>query len=191
MGTRVGFSEFEAKESAVKLNSPAEGDVLSTFVDIGCVGQIGQTLNTRTITKKCEGKIVKNRTKHDGSGELKVSMHIQTSVYKELYGMKSDKLKEGVTGYGSGTHPEFTMVFKAIDEDGNIKFKAFPKCVITDGPSVTINNEDTEVKEIEVTIAVSNDANGFCMYEALESELDEETSGQWMTAFTPDLVKAA
>ena len=53
-----------------------------------------------------------------------------------------------------------------------------------------IENGAEEVAEIELTVAVNPDENGFGKYEALDKLLDETIKGQWMTAFTPDLVKA-
>lgn len=209
-----GFSEFEFKESAIRLNSDdaeaaaaestdeaaaestdeALSELLTSFVRIGCVGTISQVLNTKTITKKCEGVVTKKRTKHAGDGELKVSLFMQWKVYKILYGMVSNKLKKGVIGYGNGRHPEFTLVGKALDEDGLVKYKAYPNCVISDGPSPSTDNSSEEVAEIEVTIGVSADANGFCLYEALEDELEDtenaDIKDKWMTEFTPNLVAA-
>lgn len=182
-----GFSEFSAKETAVRLNSEEESS--GEFIRIGCVGTVGQTLNTKTITKKCEGVIVKKVTKHAGDGELKVTLHMQWVVYKKLYGMNSSKLKEGVIGYGPGTHPEFTLVMKSLNEDDQVKFKAYPRCVINDGPNPNIDNAAEEVSEIEVTIGLSADDNGFCLYEALDEELKDETvKSSWMTDFKPELV---
>lgn len=183
MPEMVGFSEFEVKSSAVKLNEGSD-----TFTPIGCVGTLGQVLNTRTVTKKCEGKIVKKRTYHSGDGELTVSLHMQYSVYKKLWGMSNEKLKDGIIGYGSGTHPEFTYVCEAVDEDGNIKYKAYPRCVLNSGPAVDINNENDTVTEITVTIGIANDANGFCMYEALASELAADVKGKWLNAWTSDMM---
>lgn len=181
-----GFTEFSVKNTSVRLNSDDENE---EFIRIGCVGTVVQTLNTKTITKKCEGVITKKVTKHAGDGELKMTLHMQWSVYKKLYGMNSSKLKEGVIGYGCGTHPEFTTVMESLNEDDAVKYKAYPKCVITDGPSPNIDNGSEEVAEIEVTIGLSADDNGFCLYEALESELKDDTvKDEWMKNFSPDLV---
>lgn len=185
-----GFTEFSAKKTAVRLNNSGEEN--AEFIRIGCVGTVGQTLNTKTIIKKCEGVITKKVTKHAGDGELKITLHMQWVVYKMLYGMNSSKLKEGVIGYGCGTHPEFTLVMESLNEDDEVKYKAYPKCVINDGPNPNIDNGSEEVAEIEVTIGISADDNGFCLYEALESELKDETVKEsWMTDFNPELVLAA
>ena len=76
------------------------------------------------------------------------------------------------------------------DEDGNTKYIAYPKLVASSGIANKIENGAEEVAEIELTVAVNPDENGFGKYEALDKLLDETIKGQWMTAFTPDLVKA-
>ena len=45
--------------------------------------------------------------------------------------------------------------------------------------------------EIELTVAVNPDTNGFGKYEALDTLLDVELKGKWMSEFSPELVKKA
>ena len=76
-----------------------------------------------------------------------------------------------------------------MDEDGNIKYKAYPKCAVKTGPSNTIENGGEEVQEIEVTFSLYPDDYGYCEYEAPAIELDDTTKGKWMTEFTPELLR--
>ena len=184
------FSEYEIKNSAIKIN----GDSSGTFVKVGCVGSIEEALDCITVTKKCEGVVKKTVTKGAGTGEAKISLHINYNLYVSLFGMDQDGLKEGVYAYGTGSrHKEFTYVAEVVDEDGNKKYIAYPKCSVKTGPGNKIENGSEEVQEIEMTFSLYSDENTNCKYECPVVELGEDIDGlktKWMTAFTPDLVKA-
>ncbi len=178
------FSEFEVKESHAKF---ADGEAMP----LGCVGSLEETLNVRTVTKKCEGVLKKSVTRSDGSGEIKFTMHMRWEVFKNAFGLISDGLKAGVYAYGTGSrHKEFCYTAKVLDEDGNVKYKAYPKCCVSTGIATKIENGAEEVAEIEVTAAVFADAKGNCMYQAFDSEVDETVKAGWIENFTPDLVEA-
>lgn len=180
------FSEFEIKESMVKFDGE------STAEKLGCVGKLGETLNSKTVTKKCEGVVVKSRTKGDGTGELAFTLHIRESVFAKMFGLVSEGLKAGVRAYGqSSRHKEFCYTCKAIDEDGNVKYKAYPRCCVTSGINRNAENGVEEVAEIEVTAAIMPDEKGNGMYEAFASDLDETTAASWLSAFAYDLVADA
>ena len=106
--------------------------------------------------------------------------------------MTREKLAKGVYAYGENSkHPEFSLTQKVLDEDENVKYKAYPRCILSSGPSRKIENGAEEVAELEMTIDLMPDENGECMYEALESELEsEEIKQQWLTNFSLELVKA-
>lgn len=179
-----GFSEFEVKESTVKFGANAA-------MPLGCVGKLGETLNSKTVTKKCEGIVKKSRTKGDGTGELAFTLHMKIAAFNEMFGMNVSNLKSGVRAYGENSiHKEFCYTAKVKDEDGNVKYKAYPRCCVTSGISRTIENGAEEVAEIEVTAAVMPDDNGNGMYEAFEGELDTATKNAWMNSFTPTLVSS-
>lgn len=184
------FSEYEIKNSAIKINS----DSLGTFSNVGCVGSIEETLDCKTVTKKCEGVVKKTVTKGAGTGEAKISLHINYDLYVSLFGMDQEGLKEGVYAYGTESkHKEFTYVAEVIDEDGNKKYIAYPKCSVKTGPGSKIENGSEEVQEIEMTFSLYSDENDNCKYECPVSELGEDASGlktKWMTAFTSELVRA-
>lgn len=180
------FSEFEIIEQHIKIAGN------KSFENMNCVGSSEEELGVKTITKKCRGKVAKKRTRGTGDGTLKQSLHVPRSVYNEIYNMERKELAKGVYAYGENSkHPEFSLTQKVLDEDGNIKFKAYPRCILSSGPSRKIENGAEEVAELEMTIDLMPDENGECMYEALESELEsEEIKQQWLTNFSLELVKA-
>ena len=180
------FSEYEIKNSAIKIND----DNSNTFIRVGCVGSIEETLNSKTVIKKCEGIVKKTVTRGAGDGEAKISLHINYNLYVQLFGMDNSDLLDGVYAYGtSSRHREFCFVGEVMDEDGNIKYKAYPRCSVKTGPANKIENGGEEVQEIEMTLSLYPDDYGRCEYESPAVELDEETRGKWMTEFTPDLVR--
>ena len=158
-----------------------------------CVGSCEEELESKVITKKCRGNVVKTTVKGTGSGTLNISMHMPYEIYTQAYGMNLDTLIEGVKAYGQNSrHEAFSIVQDVFDEDGNEKFKAYPNCIIQTGVVRKIENGAEEVAEIEMEVSVMPDEFGNGVYEALASELtDEAVKSTWMTAFTPDLVQVA
>lgn len=184
------FSEYEIKNSAIKINDKSSDE----FKKVGCVGSIEEALDCITVTKKCEGVVKKTVTRGAGTGEAKITLHMNYNLYVSIFGMDQSRLKEGVYAYGTGSrHKEFCYVAEVNDEDGNIKYIAYPKCSVKTGPTNKIENGGEEVQEIEVTFSLYQDENGNCKYESPAIELGEGDSlkTQWMTAFTPELVKAS
>ena len=143
------FSEYEIKESSIKI----EGE--GTFEKIGCVGSIEETLETITVTKKCEGLVVKSVTRGSGNGEVKLSLHMRYDLYTKMFGMEDETLADGVLGYGQNSrHKNFAFVAKVKDEDANVKYIAYPKLIIQSGISkVTfLHLYDREVEGIKLMI---------------------------------------
>ena len=66
------FSEYEIKNSAIKINDASS----SEFKKIGCVGAIEEALDCITVTKKCEGVVKKTVTRGAGTGEAKLTLHM-------------------------------------------------------------------------------------------------------------------
>ena len=177
------FTEFAVRESTVKYDGETEASKL------GCVGTLGETLNAKTVTKKCEGVVVKSVTRGDGTGELAYTLHMKEEVFVKMYGMERTELKAGVRAYGQGSkHKAFCYTAKVEDEDGNIKYKAYPNCCVTSGISRTITNGAEEVAEISVTAAIAPDEHGNGMYEAFAEDLDETTAAAWLENFDYALV---
>ena len=185
MATSV-FSDYEIDELGIKFDGEEEYGV------IRCIGSLEEEMNTRTISKKCRGITVKEITKGDGTGTVKISAHIPWDIYTKGYGMNLDTLIKGVKAYGrNSVHPSFSATGHVTDEDGVEKYKAYPKCVIKTGKAAKITNGEEEVAEVELEIGVTPDEYGNGVYEALASELeDASVKAAWMNAFTPELVQS-
>lgn len=179
----MSFSYFGVKNSTVKF----EGE--STAQKMGCVGTLGVTMNNKTVTKKCEGVVVKSRTKGDGTGELAFTLHMKRDAFVKAYGMEIKGLKAGVYSYGRGsTHKEFCYTAEVIDEDDNVMYEAFPRCTMTSAIAHKIENGAEDVAEFECTASVMPDESGQGQYEALADDLDETTAAQWLENFSRELV---
>ena len=181
------FSEYELREMGIKFKSS------ETYQTASCVGSCEEELESKVVSKSCRGVVVKKTVKGTGTGTLSVSMHCPQDIYTQAYGMKLDTLIEGVNAYGrNSVHEAFSITQHVFDEDGNEKFKAYPNCIIESGVARKMENGSEEVAEIELEISVMPDEFGNGMYEALASELTDETAKTtWMTAFTPAMVQVA
>ena len=179
------FSDFELDQMGLQF------DGTDAYVPVNCVGSCEEEMETKKISKLCRGVVAKTRTKGTGAGTLKITAHVPWAVYTEAYGMELDTLKEGVKAYGQNSrHKEFGLVMHIMDEDGNEKLKAYPKCIMSNGVTRKIENGAEEVAEMELEISVMPDEHGNGVYEAVVSELTDETvKTTWMTAFTPELVQ--
>lgn len=187
------FSEYELREMGIKFHS-ATGDN-ATYIAANCVGSCEEELDVKVINKKCRGVVFKKTVKGAGTGKLKISMHMPWSIYTQAYGMKLNNLITGVYAYGENSrHEGFAITQHVYDEDGAEKFKAYPNCIIETGVARKIENGAEEVAEIELEVSLQPDENGNCAYECLKSELDTSdttTAANWMTKFTPAMVKVA
>lgn len=178
------FSEFELVDFAVKIGEDTKHAVC------GAVGSCEESLDTKTVSKKYKGIEAKTRTRGTGTGELKISMHMNYDTYCNAFGMNHEILKEGIRAYGQeSVHPVMSVTEKVIDEDGTVKFKAYPNCILKEGISRKIENGGEDVAEIDLTLSIMPDEYGFGMYEALADKLDEETAAAWMETFTPQLAR--
>lgn len=180
MYTKV-FSEFEVKETGIRVLDEAD----STAERIGCVGSVEETKNVKVVEKKCEGVVTKKIVRGDGTGTAKYSLHMRHDLYAKTFGMLIENHKEGVISYGRlSKHKNVCITSKVLDEDGNVKFKAYPNAIIENGDTRKIENGAEEVAEIELELSLLPDEYGQCLYEALENELaDEELKNAWMTKF--------
>ena len=188
--SNVVFSEYELSELAVKFNDEEE----DTFTHADCVGAWEDEAETLTVTKNCRGKVAKKRTTGTGSGTVTWTGHIPESIKAKMFDMIRDDLVAGVQGYGSANrHREFTCVGKYTDEDGNVKYFAYPKMVANTYNSTTENGSE-EVAEREVELSYMPDENGYGKYEVLESDLGTDTNQlktKWMTAWNSILMIAS
>lgn len=183
--TKGVFSEFEVKEQWIKVAGE------ESYSTMSCVGSSEEELEVKVITKKCRGVKAKEKVKGTGSGTLTESLHVPRAIYNKMYDMNRANLKKGVYAYGqNSSHPEFSITQRVLDEDDEEKYKAYPRCILESGPKRSVENGQEEVPELELTITLLPDDNGECMYEALKSELDEETAGKWLEHFETSLVQS-
>ena len=181
--TKNVYSEFEVQEQHIKVAGS------ESYKDMSCVGTSKEELEVKVITKKCRGVKAKEKVKGTGCGKLTQSLHVPYDIYTEMYAMYRQNYAEGVMAYGQGsTHPEFALTQKVVDEDDVVKLKAYPRCVLEEGPKRDVNNGQEDVPELELTIALLPDDNGECMYEILESKASDELKTNWLTGFSPELV---
>lgn len=156
-----------------------------------CIGSYEETMNTRVITKKCRGVVKKKVVKADGTGVLKLTLHIPWDIYVKTFGMDDETVKDGIKTYGINTkHGVFSLTVDVFDEDDNEKLKAYPNCVVETGKATKVENGAEEVAEMELEVAVSPDEFGNGLYEALVEELSDTTlKSNWMTKFTPEMAQ--
>ena len=135
--------------------------------------------------------ILKDAFKHnDGQTVPLVWNHQHNEPNNVLGHALLENREDGVYAYGSAQHKVFTYVCKALDMDGEVKYKAYPNCVVSNGLARKIENGAEEVAEVELTIAVSADEYGEVMYEAPEKDITDETvKTQWMTGWNRKLVE--
>lgn len=185
------FSEYEVRKLGfIPLNTDGTFKASATATVIECIGHLNEEIEVRTITKSCRGVVKKRITKETGNGTIDMSLHILYELYNDIMGRKSDALKDGVYGSSADTrHAYYCVTAQVEDEDGNIKYKAYPKCQVTDNVTRNVENGGEEVAESDLAFAFMPDANGFGMYEALASSLETADAAKWMESFTPDLVK--
>lgn len=180
------FSRYEVKKSKVKV------DGATSLFTLNCVGSLDTELNMKTVSKSCEGVVVKKRNRGTGDGKATLSLHIPYSLYTEIYGMKQQGLITGVSAYGkSSIHKSFSYTGVVLDEDGVELLIALPNCMVASAPKWTVENGSEEVKEMELELDLMPDEYGFCEYEAVVSELPETvTVEKWLSEFKPSMLQA-
>lgn len=179
------FSEYEVREMGIKFDGG------TAYQSANCVGSSEEEMEAKPITKSCRGVVTKKIVRGTGSGTLSLSLHMPYDIYTEAYGMELDTLIEGVKAYGQNSkHKPFSIVQHVFDEDGVEMYKAYPNCIIESGKTSKTENGAEEVAEIELEISVMPDEFGNGVYQALATELSNESvKKQWMTAFEPSLVQ--
>lgn len=187
------FNECKVTAAHVKTYDRKTG-ALSTekAKAMGCTGKIETSSEYKVIVKNCEGvevKSVKKLVKLTGN----ISLHMPLSIARTVYGLSNEGLKTGVYALSSDSiTPDMLFTAKVIDLfSDEEKYICFPKMSITSGFAKSIDNTSEEVVEVELEFTAYKDENNKFYYEALKSEVDEESVGtKWMEEFTPTLVKA-
>lgn len=159
-------------------------DTLATATALGCVGAVNGTAETRAVSKRCEGDVVKERTIIQ---KLNMTFrgHMPVGVIRDVFGLSNKDLKEGVHGYGKhSAGSSGSLTFDVYDMDESvIKKVAFPNITWTGGLSINLENGLDEIAEVEVAFSAYFDENGYCYYETF----DDAISG-WNKEFTSELV---
>lgn len=177
------FSEYSIKEMNLNFGN-------QNSMPAGCIGTCEEALDVKILTKKCKGVVTKKKTKHSGGGELKITGHMLLEAYYTMHGMKNADLAEGVMSFGSGSMPSMCITMVVLDEDDNVKLKAYPNSTVSSGPARKIDASSEEIAEVELTISLAADSNGNCLYEKIvDPTTDEELMTKWMTNFNYDLVE--
>ena len=178
------FSDYEVRKLVFNFGP-------EKVIEVPCVGSVEEELEVLTITKKCRGVDKKTRARGKGTGTLKISAHVPNDVLGNLYAMINDGLIDGVRAYGQNSmHKEFVLTADIFDEDGDEKYKAYPRCLVQSNLSRKTENGAEEVAEMEIEISVMPDDDGNCLYEAIVSELKDDTAKKdWLTKFKPSMVK--
>lgn len=178
------YSKFELRELGIKTSGS------EAYKSANCVGSAEEEMDTKVVTKSCRGIVSKKKVRGTGTGKVSLSLHMPYEIYVDMFGMTLTTLIEGVKAYGSNSvHKEFAMTEHVYDEDGEEMFRAYPRGIVESGIATKIENGGEEVAEIELEVSIMPDEFGNGVYEALASELDEETKGKWMTAFEPSMVQ--
>lgn len=179
------FSEFEVRAQYIKVS----GD--TAYTTMSCVGSSAEELEVKVVTKNCRGELAEEIVTGTGSGTLTESLHVPYEIYNRIYAMSQTTLATGVVAYGqSSAHPEFALTQDVYDETGDRKFKAYPRCIIENGPSRSVENGATEVPELNLTIRLLPDDYGNCMYECYVADADDDLASNWLEGFDADDVQA-
>lgn len=180
----MDFEDYKIIEGTITIDE----ELATSF---GCIGTLEGTSDIAKVEKKCEGSVVKT-VKKVNKVDVTLTGHPYTAVLRNIAGMTNEGLKEGVYGYGAKIKSKkIVFTAKVEDMEGNIKFIAFPNMDDVKGLSIKVDNDVTEIEMKNFEFSALKDENNMFYYEALESELkDEALKTQWLTAFTPELVKA-
>ncbi len=177
------FEDYKIVEGSIQFKD-------KSAVSFGCIGTLDASSNVEEITKKCEGKVIK-KIKRVTDMTVAVTGHIKIPVSRELVGMSNKGLKAGVYAFGTDTFSNaFVFAAKVLDMEGNAKYIAFTNLENVKGLAVKVNNDTTEIEMSDLEFSALADSNNMFYYEAYESELEDDTvKEQWLTNFTPELVK--
>lgn len=183
------FDAISIKNTSVQFHG-SDGQI-EPGQKIGCVGSLSGETQMRELIKRCEGVEVRKRTRPERM-DLTLSAHVKVGIVRDIFGLSNDDLKAGVYKYSKDAKgKEFTLTADVVDEFEDVtKLIAFPKSISATGLQFTVENGADEVAEMELSFSVYPDENGNFYYEALTSELDDETlADTWHTEFSYELIE--
>lgn len=185
------FDNFEITNG--QFRSKSEG-VFQEAQGIGCTGKLEISAETRTITKKCEGKTAKEVVVIDKLVGT-FSGHMTIDMLRKVFGLTTNGLKKGVYGYGNRSYSgQGSLTWDVYDiARENRKLIALPNMSWTGGFKLNVENGQDEIAEVELSFSALIDENGNFYYEAFDD--DEETDRTviqgWNKNFEPSLVAAS
>lgn len=188
----LGTEQFDHFEITNGHFRPKGDGLLLESMPIGCTGSVEIETETRTVSKKCEGKVAKEVTvieKLTGT----FTGHLTIDMAKEVFGLTGEGLKSGIVGYGRtsfGGSGSATWDVYDIGREHR-KLIAIPNMSWTGGLKRVFTNGEDEIAEVEIEFSGLIDENGYFYYEMIVDETsDKETVDAWNKQFTTELVQA-
>lgn len=188
LGTQQ-FDYFEVTNG--QFRSKSEG-ILGEAEYVGCTGALNIETETRTISKRCEGKVTKEVTVVERlTGTF--TGHMTVGMLRKVFGLTNEGLKTGVYGYSAnslGGQGSLTWDVYDIGRE-NKKMIALPNMSWVGGFKLDFENGQDEIAEVELEFSALVDENGFFYYEVFtDDEVEEGVITGWNKTFEPKLVKA-
>lgn len=192
MATATTFTTFdEYKVTDASIQWRETDGTISEGTKLGCTGKLELETEMKTVVKNCEGDEVRHvdiPTKITGTW----TGHLPVEQLRAVWGLRTEGLTKGVYAYGSKSRQGAgILTFSVLDLDEAMKMlRAFPNMQFSGGLKWSLENGGEEIAEIEQEFTALKDDNGELFYEAMESELETSLKEQWLTKFSPELVKA-
>lgn len=175
------YSEFELEQQYIKV---AGAD---SYINISCAGTCKVTKTVKKATKKCRGVVKKCKPKVTAV-DLEVSAHIPRNIYNDICGLNTEGLKKGIYATNRrNTFKEFSLTQDIRNEDDKSMLKAYPNCILSEAPEISIDNSSDEVAEVTLKISVMPDEYGTFEYEGLKDDMESEVQSAWLTNFQSSL----
>lgn len=187
MAVRQGKT-FDANNVGLITLQYQDADLQDTVDVLDCIGVITTEPTVRTKTKTCSGATKDEKT-YPQYLTVSITAYVKMEAYRDLMGMHTEGLKEGVYAYGiNSKSPRLVITARILDDMANTeKIVAYPNATVTSGLTFTVDNDTDEVPKVDLQFKAMMDAKGNFYYEADVSDItDMET---WESNFTPELVE--
>lgn len=161
---------------------------------IKCVGTISGNTKNKTLRKKC-GRAEMEMTVPTGM-TFDISAKFNLETVRSIFGLTKEGLKAGIYAYGDKSIPKKMTVVARISDtfEGKEKIVAIPIARNNSGFSFSVDNENEDVANMNVTLDAEADDNRQYYYEALITEsggadsISEADAKAWEAEFTKTLV---
>lgn len=180
------FSAVSIKKASLQFFEAGEKQAGIPF---GCMGTLDAETEMVEKTKNCEGVI--ETISIPQYMTVTVEGHIKKDVVRDLFGIKTEGLKDGVYSYGiSSKGKRFVFTADVIDEfEDVVQLIAFPKGSSVTGLTLSIDNEADETPYMELEFRANADEKGNFYYEAFYDEVEEAIQTAWHTEFNVTLIE--